>query len=236
MIKREKLLEHIKEFSRHANSYDSHTVIQKEVATHLTCKIKNNPKKVLDLGCGSGAIHRNMKPNYELFIGVDNSANMCELHPKGENTIILNQSFESEEFFKYIKVYAPLDLIVSSSALQWSKNLNNVIKSCKTISDNILFSIFTKGTFKSIYEMTQRESFLPSVEEVVAIVSKYYDIDYEVKKYKLEFDDNISKFRYIKRSGVSGGKKELTLIQTKELIKNYPYSFLEFEVVFISSK
>jgi len=63
----------------------------------------------------------------------------------------------------------------------------------------------------------------------------YWDIDYEVQNYKLYFQDNISKFRYIKNSGVSGGDAKLSYKDTKSLIDNYPYDYLEFEVLFIMS-
>jgi malonyl-CoA O-methyltransferase len=52
----------------------------------------------------------------------------------------------------------------------------------------------------------------------------------------LEFEDNISKFRYIKKSGVSSGKRELGYKETKELIRNYPLNYLEFEVLFVWGK
>jgi malonyl-CoA O-methyltransferase len=40
---------------------------------------------------------------------------------------------------------------------------------------------------------------------------------------------------YIKKSGVSGGEKKLTYKQVKNLIKNYPLDYLEFEVLFVDA-
>lgn len=40
-------------------------------------------------------------------------------------------------------------------------------------------------------------------------------------------------FDYIKKSGVSGGEKRLTISQTKKLIKEYHLDYLEFEVLFV---
>jgi malonyl-CoA O-methyltransferase len=42
-------------------------------------------------------------------------------------------------------------------------------------------------------------------------------------------------FRYIKRSGVSGGKKQLLVKDIKRVVKNYPFDYLEFEVFFIKA-
>jgi malonyl-CoA O-methyltransferase len=39
--------------------------------------------------------------------------------------------------------------------------------------------------------------------------------------------------RYIKQSGVSGGKRQLSYKDIKNLLDNYPLDYLEFEVLFI---
>jgi malonyl-CoA O-methyltransferase len=43
-------------------------------------------------------------------------------------------------------------------------------------------------------------------------------------------------FGYIKRSGVSGGKKMLTITQVRKLMSEYPDPFvLEFEILLLST-
>jgi len=42
-------------------------------------------------------------------------------------------------------------------------------------------------------------------------------------------------FRYIKKSGVSGGEKQLNYQQMKRLMENYPLNYLEFEVLFVEA-
>jgi malonyl-CoA O-methyltransferase len=39
--------------------------------------------------------------------------------------------------------------------------------------------------------------------------------------------------RYIKKSGVSGGVKQLGYTEMKTLMLEYPLSYLEFEVIFV---
>jgi len=41
--------------------------------------------------------------------------------------------------------------------------------------------------------------------------------------------------RYIKQSGVSGGKKQLSYKEIKRVIKDYPLDYLEFEVLFVKA-
>jgi malonyl-CoA O-methyltransferase len=42
-------------------------------------------------------------------------------------------------------------------------------------------------------------------------------------------------FQYIKRSGVSGGEKQLGFKEIKVLMNSYPLDYLEFEVLFVNT-
>lgn len=57
----------------------------------------------------------------------------------------------------------------------------------------------------------------------------------EVINYKLEFDSTQEIFHYIKKTGVSGSRNVLTFKQMKQLLREYPLKYLEFEVVFLYS-
>jgi malonyl-CoA O-methyltransferase len=224
---------HTNEFSKRAKSYKEHNIIQKDVAKRLVSKITSKPKSILDLGCGSGAVYGEIDWKVDRFVGIDKASNMCLLHPKGQNIKIIEGDFEDIEIYKNLGKF---DLTIASSSLQWAKDLNIVVDAISKISKNIAFAVFTDNTFKTIYEMSGLEKFLPSSDEVVNSVQRYYDIESETVKYNLHFKDNISKFRYIKNSGVSGGVRKLGYIETKKLIENYPLEYLEFEVVYIRSK
>jgi len=225
---------HIKEFTKNALYYERYNIIQKKVAQKLIEKIKKPYKKILDLGCGSGEIYKNLPLKPNLFIGVDLSPIMCKLHPKNKNIKIINDSFENINLFRKLKSISPFDLIISSSALQWSKDLDFIFYNLNSLKGDWLFSIFCDGTFKTIREITNQNSPLPKREEIIKTALKYGKCEFEIINYRLFFKDNISKFRYIKRSGVSGGEKRLSYKEIKNLIKNYPLSYLEFEVLYIS--
>jgi len=221
--------DHIHEFSRRAKSYTRHNVIQKKVVEKLFSKIDSNPGKILDLGCGSGAVYDRIDWEIERFVGIDKADQMCMLHPKNEKITLLHADFEDEKLLNRLGTF---DMVISSSALQWARNLEKLFDTIAQITDQIAFAIFCDGTFKTIYEMTGMQTFLPNVQRLLPTLEKRFDITYEVKDYRLEFPDNLSKFRYIKQSGVSGGKKVLGVRQTRELIRKYPLTYLEFEVLF----
>ena len=226
----------MQEFSKQSATYDETNIIQKQVATHLLSKITCKPKRILDLGCGTGNINKEINWKYDKFIGVDSAQGMCEKHPKNNLISVVHRNFEDLDFQEEILRDAPFDLVISSSALQWAGNIEELIKFSSKLSKNIAFAIFTRNTFADIYRLSGLKTFLPNVNELAMITKKYFDIEYEVKKYRLDFEDNLSKFRYIKKSGVSGGRQKLTVSQTKKLIKNYPHDYLEFEVIFIYNK
>ncbi len=227
---------HIKEFSKQACLYDKYNIIQKKAAKKLIKKIKNKPKKILDIGCGSGEIYKNIDWKIELFIGVDLSVDMCKLHPKNEKIKVICENFENEKLYENLKEFAPFDIVISSSALQWAKNLDKTFFHLSLLSKKWALSLFCDKTFKTIRKMANIPTTLPSKEEVIKTAKKYKkESSFESVEYRLFFPDNLSKFRYIKKSGVSGGEKKLSFKKTKNLIKNYPLSYLEFEVVYITS-
>ena len=222
---------HIKEFSKNAYRYDEHTSLQQEIAHYLLSHIDSKPRSIIDFGCGSGAVFKQITWEVERFIGVDNAAQMCERHPKGEGVEIICENFESPTLFAQLK--PPYDLFISSSALQWASDIESLIAQMALNCKEGAFAIFTDKTFETIYAMSGQPTFLPNAVALIKLFEKHFTYQHEVKTFRLFFEDNISKFRYIKKSGVSGGEKRLSVAQTKTLIQNYPHEYLEFEVLFI---
>lgn len=228
------IAKHIKEFSKNAHSYDAYTSLQQEIAHYLVSQIHSKPKTILDLGCGSGAVFKQISWNIEHFWGVDSAQSMCELHPKNENVHIMCEDFESPNLVSQLRM--SYDLLISSSALQWANDIEALIAQFSLHCKEGAFAIFTDKTFESIYAMSGLDSFLPNAQALAIMFETYFSCHYEVKTFRLFFDDNLSKFRYIKKSGVSGGEKRLSVAQTKALIQNYPHEYLEFEVLFLWGK
>ncbi len=227
---------HSLEFEKHAKLYDKFSKVQKKVVAELVENIKSKPKKILDIGCGSGAVYKNISWDIDKFVGVDNSSSMCSLHPKNSKTEIVCEDFDAIKFDELGKVFGKFDMIISSSSLQWSKDIENIFRQCKKNSKDIAFAIFTDKTFQDIYKITKKKNFLPKAEDINRYTKENWDVKIWKKEYKLYFEDNLSKFRYIKKSGTSGGVEQLTYRQMRELIRRYPSDYLEFEVIFIISE
>ena len=223
-----------KEFSKHAFEYESYNDIQRRVADKLLSRVDSKPKRILDLGCGSGAICKSIDWEYTHFVGVDFAPAMLELHPKSLTTESIYGDFNDTALFENLKTNK-YDYIFSASALQWSKNLDETFKEIKALNAPISLAIFTSATFKTLNETASIESLLKSKEEINELQKKYFDVNFEVMTYKLEFGSVREMFRYIKHSGVSGSRNLLSIKEMKQLMREYPINYLEFEVVFLYS-
>ncbi|HQS67518.1 MAG TPA: methyltransferase domain-containing protein [Sulfuricurvum sp.] len=222
------------EFSRYAAQYAAHNVIQAKVAQKLATDTKDTPKRVLDLGCGNGTLFAHIDWEIETFTGVDFSQSMLSHHPHASNIALMLGDFNDPTLFKTLSKRT-FDRIYSASALQWAEDLDTVFQSIHSLESCVSLAIFTSGTFKTLHETAVISPILKSSDEVIKIASRYFDAQYEIVRYTLEFDSVREMFRYIKRSGVSSGRRVLDIAQTKALMRNYPLNYLEFEVVFIQT-
>jgi len=222
------------EFSRCARVYGECNVIQANVAKKLLKDTVGNPTRILDLGCGSGTLYSLIDWEINRFVGVDFSQEMLNHHPKGSNVELLLGDFNDPKLFELLGGER-FDRLYSASALQWADNLGEVFKKLATLNTPMSLAIFTSGTFKTLYECAGLPPLLKSAEEVIEIANRHFTAHYEIVHYVLDFDSVREMFRYIKRSGVSAGRRVLDFGQTKRLMEMYPLSYLEFEVVFIRS-
>ena len=228
----------VKEFSRFAEEYQKHNRIQVEVASKLTSMLDSNRyKKVLDLGCGSGAIYENLIKNsiiVDEFIAFDFSKEMLELHPTAFNIEKICADFNNQDsFIDYKNGY--FDMVISASALQWSKDLSKVLKTISLLSERFYFSFFTSKTFNTLHEIAGVTSPIYSMESILEKLNRDYNYKFEVVEYKLYFNSVLEMLRYIKRSGVSGGTNKLSYREMKRLMREYPLDYLEFEVLFVNA-
>jgi len=223
-----------KEFSKYAQSYKTYNIIQNKVVKKLLSTVHSKPKKILDLGCGSGAVVKNIDWDFEHFVGVDFAPMMLELHPKSNSIVCINGNFDDPKLFHILSRYE-FDYIISSSALQWADKLDEVFFYIKSMNIPFSFAIFTSGTFQTLNKTANLPPLLRSADELRKLSQQYFDCEPELIQYSLEFDNVRDMFQYIKKSGVSGSRRVLSYKETKRLMQEYPSNTLEFEVAFIGS-
>lgn len=220
------------EFSRYASAYGECNIIQAQVAKKLVASTLDKPSRILDLGCGSGTLYSLIDWELERFVGVDFSESMLSHHPVSPITELVLGDFNDPKLFETLGS-EEFDHIYSASALQWASDLGGVLETLARFDTPISLAIFTSGTFKTLYDYAGLSPILKSSDEVIALAESCLNVEYEILYYTLEFDSVREMFRYIKRSGVSGGRRVLDFTQTKRLMETYPLNYLEFEIVFI---
>jgi len=225
-----------KEFSRFAKSYNQHNIIQSEVAQKLISSLpKSYYHHILDVGCGRGEVYQNLSKNgieFSTLSALDISLEMLELHPKDSRVTLIEGDFCALETFSDLSKES-YDVVISASALQWSQDLDTTLKGLALVCNEGYFAIFTSQTFASLHQCAGVTSPIYSKESLQEEISLYFDASFEVLSYKLHFESVYAMLRYIKESGTSGGEKRLSYMQTKRLIAEYPYDYLEFEVLFV---
>jgi len=222
------------QFNTYAKDYDKHNIIQKIIAKSLLKDVINKPKNILELGCGSGQIFKNISWDINSYEAVDLAPKMCELHPRKKNINISCFDFDSKEFKEHFK-NSYCDAIISSSALQWSKDLDTLLKFLSTLSNYFYASAFTSNTFKSMQNISKQKSPILSKNELKESFSKYFEVSFEEHSYNLHFESKKEMFGYLKKSGVNV-KSELDFASARYLYENYKQDFLEFEVLFVKAK
>ena len=222
------------QFSKYAKDYKNHNIIQQIVAKSLVRELKTKPKKILELGCGSGQVYNHISWDLDFYKAIDFSATMCELHPRAKNVEIKCFDFDTVEFLNEIK-NDTYDIVLSSSALQWSKDLSKIIKQLSLITKEINAVLFTSNTFKTIQNITKTKSPILDEQSIKEAFNKYFKCEFETIMYKLEFDNKKDLFDYIKKSGVSGANESLDFKNAKKLYKEYNINYLEFEVIFVKT-
>jgi malonyl-CoA O-methyltransferase len=223
-----------KEFSKHANEYKNYNIIQQIVAKALVRDIQTKPKRILELGCGSGQIFNYMDWDIEYYKAIDFSMQMCDLHPKAPFIDIECISFDDAKFLDSIK-NSKFDIVISASALQWSKDLPKLLNSLKKSTNQIYAALFTSNTFKTIHNITKKRSPILDINTIKESFCIDYNCSFEVYNYDLKFDSKKDLFDYIKHSGVGASNSKLSFKEAKFLYKEYKLDYLEFEVIFIKA-
>ncbi len=227
-------MRHIRQFDQHAHSYEHYKIIQSKVARHLVQGVRRKGRNIVDLGAGSGEVYRAIDWEFDRFIAVDMSANMLRLHPDKKVEKRLCNFDEEGCLLSFVK--EPIDLVLSASALQWSQNLDHTLANIAKISSNVAFALFTSNTFATIHNILGITSPIYSKDEIVNALCRHFMLHLETRAYKLFFVEKKELFEYIKKSGVSAGKKRASIKELRSLIRDYPFSYLEFEVVFAWSR
>ncbi|MDR3162858.1 MAG: methyltransferase domain-containing protein [Helicobacteraceae bacterium] len=221
-------------FNDRAQGYAELNGLQRSVARELIARLLSKPRRILDIGCGNGIVHSLIDWEYDLFVATDFAPQMCELHPKNEKTAVLQIDFNLPGQMLKLGGYAPFDLIISSSALQWADDLDGTLETISQFGERAAFAIFTDGTFRELHK--GKKSRLRSFEEAKHSISRAFDARFWRGEFTISFDSRRELFGYIRKCGIGGGIRMFSFKEARELINSYPNLYLEYEVLFAVSE
>lgn len=143
-------------FAKNLKNYNENAKIQKRMAERLLTFIQNKqPKKILEIGCGTGFLTQLISNSFEFeeYLTID-IVEECREYINQINSTISFLPIDIEEFIKTNT--EKYDLIISNATLQWVNNFKNVINKLKHLlnqNGELVFSTFGKENFKEIYHV-----------------------------------------------------------------------------------
>ncbi len=224
-------------FNKHAKTYHLFAHIQQQIAICLVQFLKQKHyAKVLDLGSGSGAVFNALERQnilIEDFIALDNSINMLKLHPT-HSVNIQKISLEHADFEEH--VFCDYDLVVSSSSLQWARDLKSVLEKIALFSKEVALAIHTDFSLHEVHEFLGTPSPLRDLKTLKSLIKnafKNFQIELENKRFALYFNRKQDALNYLKKCGLLGGST-LSFKQKKHFFQNMAFEKLSYEVLLFS--
>ncbi len=189
-----------KRFSRNLKTYKDNSVVQNKMADRLVEMIDFQPKKILELGCGSGLLTENLVKKFDTttFDAID-IVEDCEKYIK-EISPNINFYHSDIETFNFQNKY---DLIISNAVFQWVEDLPLFIESlkkCLNPNGILLFSTFGTDNLLEISKLTGEGLMYRTVQELNSLLhpQEIYE-----DKILLNFDTPKDVLKHLKYTGVN---------------------------------
>lgn len=216
-------------FDKKFSVYDEYADVQKKVAENLMdfigerCEEKNIAA-AFEIGCGTGLFSKVFQDN---------------LNP---DIFILNDFYDVREFVKDIKYedfiagdiekadLPEVDMIVSSSCLQWVKDFEALVKKIADSCEVFSFSIYIEGNLCEIKDHFNVSLSYMSVEELRRVLCKYFkEVEFDKETIVKRFSSPLAALRNLKNTGVTGecraGIREMRSFKRKILTYEVAYFY-----------
>lgn len=233
-------------FSRAAKSYDTFAGLQRDVAIETVALVEHAPERILDIGCGTGNVTRELArlyPKADIF-AADLSHAMVETtrNNAGDCKGFVAADFEGIPFQE-----GTFNTIISSLAYQWTKDLTKAMAEAYRVltpGGSFIFSTLGPETFKELravrtelHKTSGRDGLAPSMNfsssEVLSKAIK--TVGFEIKlmrseEVRREYRNLFALLKALKGIGAINPEqaKEKSLGQAtilKDLSRNYTERF-----------
>ena len=195
-------------FEKAAQSYTEHAVVQKHICQNLIGLMqehlfKNSLDRVFEIGCGSGNLSHLLMQNFQikqLFLN-DLYHEVQQHFSDSKRLQWLIGDIEQLDFPQ------SLDLIASSSALQWICDLDAIFKKCSkalTQQGYLCFSTFGQQNLKEIKALTGQGLDYLSIESIQQKLQQNFEILHLSENIEtLTFSHPKEVLQHLKATGVT---------------------------------
>lgn len=226
-----------KQFEKSFSSYNQNAIVQKIMAERLVqnlSSIKTEFNSVLELGCGTGILTKELVKNINFKAYYAND--LVEKSKKYIAEIIPNSEFFCGNALK-IKSKKKQDLIISNAMFQWFNNLNNICSHCQKQlnSDGFLaFSTFSDKNFKEIRDLTGISLEYKTFEEIKKIVNENFEIIHAKEfEHTLKFNNPLELLAHMKNTGVNSlTAQHWRFKEVKEFCDKYKEKYPEITLTY----
>ncbi len=213
-------------FEKSMDKYDENAVVQTYLAEKLTAQtasISTQFENILELGCGTGILTKQIKDkiffkNYYANDLVEKSKNyIAKILP--EFTFIHGNALK-------IKPPQKVDLIISNAMFQWFTNLEDITNHCKSCLNKngiIAFSTFGTENFREIKDISGLSLNYLTKEEIIKKLAPDFEILYtEEYSCTLDFASPLEILAHMKNTGVNSlTSKTWTVKEVKDFCEKY---------------
>ena len=206
-------------FDRASNTYSKYDDVQQQSASDLVKQMmgvcpKLNPHKILDIGCGTGNLIKELYhffPEANYHINDISTSMLEETSRRFENIIDFEIIYGCIEQAKLCHHY---DLIASNMCLQWVDDLNSVIDNLLSHTKLLVFSCLLKDSFQEWYDLLEQHGIkhasrlYPLQKEIHTLISRLNNhILYESQNtHSIAFHSAKESVKYLKNIGANAPK------------------------------
>jgi malonyl-CoA O-methyltransferase len=146
-------------YSQHAEHYEQHAALEREVADRLLQRVdyqRHTPSRIIDLGCGSGYCAAALKRKYRKaeVVGVDFALPMCRLTASKVSFMrplrVVCANISSLPF-----AHRSADLLVANLSLQWTADLAELFNGLRRVMQPGGLLLFSLPVTDSLRELKQ---------------------------------------------------------------------------------